>query len=626
MKARFGIISYLFFISIFCNLKAAQFFNYYQLDNSQFPIVKMSFVSKSPGGDKYDFFPADFAITENGRPIPASDISVDCSEKKDSMPVQIMIIWDISQSMSGSSEGIARMEWARQGILRILDSIKFVPKTKMGIITFNTTNTLGMDFTSDKAALINFVNNAKVSPYGTNFAKAFLGASTNVFTKMAATDPDVPRYILFITDGEPDQLFNEPDITNIWKAANTNKTIINEVTMIDNINANMSSILKYSGGHNYPVPTRSDINAVFGQVAGVMQERSYCQLVWKAPFGCDQASKTRNYNLNNTILSVAKSGSYIAPDSSIGDLKPSVPSMLFGKTGVGDTIRTVSFKAINLPYTITGVNFSIDKEVFVQDWGGSAPPFTLNPGESRTLRLWNFGNISGQSHIVNLSLVGDVANICPISNSVNLVIGCNVQPLVSYDFTNVQVKLSSTKVITGSVKNLTNAKLTIKPTISGTDAADFAFTGTVPSTLDIGQAIDLSIKFSPLTEGIKNAVIDYGIPAECGKFSTIIKGTGIPDPKGVNDNFSLSSNLSMRLSPNPASEQTQLIFSSELSGNGKIEILNQIGTIEKYFNITNQSGEENTIDLNTSDLNSSVYFIKLSVGAEVLIKKLLITK
>ena len=85
-----------------------------------------------------------------------------------------------------------------------------------------------------------------------------------------------------------------------------------------------------------------------------------------------------------------------------------------------------------------------------------------------------------------------------------------------------------------------------------------------------------------------------------------------------NDNFQVSSELSIQLYPNPVVNELNVITSN--SEFNKIKVYSLLGNTV----LTSEISVNNTLDV--SKLSSGVYFVEISNGSERTVKKIVITK
>ena len=190
-------------------LASAQYFDVFDIDTSEYPIMKAKFYSTDANGKQIlNHTPDDFEITENGEPRDVIDIRCPIQNVE---PFSIVIAIDVSGSMKG--------ERINSAINAIKSFVNLVPNngSEIAIIAFNNSNYFVSDFTSKKEKIISKVDGLN-SGGGTNFNSAFLNplASSLLIIDKAKHQN---RSVVLITDGYASG--NEASIISEAKNKNT---------------------------------------------------------------------------------------------------------------------------------------------------------------------------------------------------------------------------------------------------------------------------------------------------------------------------------------------------------------------------------------------------------------------
>lgn len=121
-----------------------------------------------------------------------------------SLGVELMVLFDVSQSMLAEDISPSRMEVAKREISRLLDK---VPGSKVGLVAFAGSAALISPITTDASALKMFIESLStdaISTQGTEFKMALEQAEA-AFRRGGQTDDQstkVTRVILIVSDGE----------------------------------------------------------------------------------------------------------------------------------------------------------------------------------------------------------------------------------------------------------------------------------------------------------------------------------------------------------------------------------------------------------------------------------------
>ena len=86
----------------------------------------------------------------------------------------------------------------------------------------------------------------------------------------------------------------------------------------------------------------------------------------------------------------------------------------------------------------------------------------------------------------------------------------------------------------------------------------------------------------------------------------------------------LLNTINMEVYPNPATDMANISFSVKDAGVAKIEILNAVGQVIVSQDLGTISGQQN-ISMNTADLASGMYIVRISVGENITTRSLSIS-
>lgn len=125
-------------------------------------------------------------------------------QKIKSQGVEVMVLFDVSESMLAEDLVPSRLEFAKKEVNRFLDML---PGSKVGLVAFAGNAALVSPITTDASALkmfTEFLDTSTVSSQGTDFKKALEEADLAFEHGGQSTDPAtrVTRVILIISDGE----------------------------------------------------------------------------------------------------------------------------------------------------------------------------------------------------------------------------------------------------------------------------------------------------------------------------------------------------------------------------------------------------------------------------------------
>lgn len=99
--------------------------------------------------------------------------------------------------------------------------------------------------------------------------------------------------------------------------------------------------------------------------------------------------------------------------------------------------------------------------------------------------------------------------------------------------------------------------------------------------------------------------------------STVVPEGILGIEEGDNDDFG------MLMFPNPANESTQVVFDGNAEEESSIAVFNQLGEVVFQNNYGKLNGRQQ-IEINTSDLASGLYFVRINVGDQLATQSLII--
>jgi len=84
---------------------------------------------------------------------------------------------------------------------------------------------------------------------------------------------------------------------------------------------------------------------------------------------------------------------------------------------------------------------------------------------------------------------------------------------------------------------------------------------------------------------------------------------------------------SLNIYPNPVNNQSTIIYSTNATSNVRVSLFNTMGQeVSVLANASNQVAGNYSLQFNASDLNAGVYFCKLKINNNTIVKKLIVTK
>ncbi len=365
-------------------------FSISEVDASQFPKIKCTFIALDATGQSYkNLSSADFDVFERGRNMN-SKVSVECIDTIVEPAVNIILIVDQSNSMLLENEaGEVRWEWVKEGAKAFINTINYSSGTKVGIISFGRVAYTRCWFTDNKKTLIDSLENTVVGG-GTLYDPPFLdryNGAVQMFQR--GSDPTLRRIAVFLTDGEPN---DPPKTDSIVKELQKTNIQVYAITLATPLHPSLVEISSKTGGKSYKVDTKEELENIYRFIALDIQRKQLCTLSWTTDYGCDELDILRNIKVVFKRQSAVVERIYEAPPSSIAKLP--IDQSIY------DFLDPAPNQSNSLDITLTSprANYLVNEikiipstyfDVVSWDVGGSGgpPPFTINAGESRTIRV-----------------------------------------------------------------------------------------------------------------------------------------------------------------------------------------------------------------------------------------------
>ncbi|MBL0177114.1 MAG: choice-of-anchor D domain-containing protein [Ignavibacteria bacterium] len=351
-------------------------FNLLGTDASGYPLVKVSFDAKDRNGVHIgNFVPSDFTVVEDGIVRPVQSVS--CPPPI-TPPLSLTLLIDVSYSM-----GLAgRMNNARVAASTLVRSLSY-PPAATGIISFDDTTRITLPYTSDTTTILSSIGSlSAMAGGGTDVVGGFLDKITGAieFTKNQPGD----KYVVILTDGAPFLLTSEEK--KIIDAATAAGVRIHSVTL--SANTQNFPLRRITAGTNglwfESITTEQAAIDAFKTIGDRIFTYPPCELVYLTD-GCETLRNV-DITLRKNASTVTKSAVVNVPPASIVWLDASTMFVDFGALPTGTT-RTADV-------TLTARNGTVTVQTLTSVFGpftvintGGAVPFTLAPGQSRTIRI-----------------------------------------------------------------------------------------------------------------------------------------------------------------------------------------------------------------------------------------------
>jgi WD40 repeat protein len=363
MRMKKALILTWFLLLYLSNIGLSQSLSFYDLNIDDYPEIKAKFYALDVNGNTIpNISSTDFEITENGEMREILEVS--CPAVKPPDAISSVLTIDISGSMS--RDGLNYAKAAAKAWIEVLP----LGKSECALTTFNSSNFLNMDFTTERSKLKDAIEQLKAGG-GTDFDAGLLNPMAGAL--LISEKAKHKRVIVFLTDGHASG--NEQKII---KKANDLDAVIFSVVLGNPCPEILKNISKQTGGDYFEkITTEEEAKEVYLNILQMAQGGEPCTIKWHSD-GCDLK---RNVEIKLLPYSLTASLSYDVPKSNLSILEISpANSIKFGGVEPEKTGRIIiTMKAINKDINIKSIKSS-NKLFKLSNYSGSA--FKIEAGKS----------------------------------------------------------------------------------------------------------------------------------------------------------------------------------------------------------------------------------------------------
>ncbi|MCX6153634.1 MAG: choice-of-anchor D domain-containing protein [Candidatus Kapabacteria bacterium] len=363
------------------------------VDATKFPVMHASFVALDDNGKSFPNISAsDFTIKDFGSVISPASVSISCIDTLINPELSVILVNDQSTSMTDKlpPDNDTRWDWVRYADSTFVYTLKFQGDTKVAVTTFSFWSWIRCKFSNNPREILDTIINVKVYG-GTDYNPAFFTAPQTGFgciDYMKTRDPKIRRVVIFLTDGVPLKPVNADSI--IFECNNANIQVYGICVNATAVQPDIAKICEKTGGKSFAVATKKALADIYAMIAVEAQSRKMCDISWISPYGCDDQSRfSRTVDLTFKPLNEIEHRPYTAPIGSVAGFDLSTQILAFGDPNpLTSSDVTLVIKPKGTKALITGGQFKPINTFFsIVDWGGTAPPFTLDTNQSRTITL-----------------------------------------------------------------------------------------------------------------------------------------------------------------------------------------------------------------------------------------------
>jgi hypothetical protein len=364
-----------------------QTFNITKIDTTAFPLIKVNTLILTEMGNPWPQIKStDFKVFENGVDLTSS-FNISCPTSQPDKTANIVVAVEQSLDMKREvAKNVTVFDWISDELKYFFNTYQFSDNSNMALIGFNTLANPIVDFTNDKNKLINGLGTIKFAG-ATLYEDIFINQTSSAVAMLKQTPPDRHRIIIMITAKKPLGTIGEIVIQNSMKLNNCRLYIIS--VAMPEANLEMNNIALQSGGKYYEPNTkeslRNNLEAIKQEIA---KDLPICSISWKSTFACTAQELTKSVLLKFLPQYAVLTTEYIMDSTFITYALKQPASLDFGPKTLKDTTRLkVVVTPKNAPMTVNNVYVTPPTYFSITDMGGSNPPFTLEPDESRTFTV-----------------------------------------------------------------------------------------------------------------------------------------------------------------------------------------------------------------------------------------------
>ncbi|MDQ1265620.1 MAG: hypothetical protein QG635_771 [Bacteroidota bacterium] len=332
----------LFLALIFYQTVFSQSLSVFNLDTIGFPHLKAKFFAFDAAGNQItNLSITDFQVLENSEQRKVTYVS--CPQPKPPQALSSVLTIDISGSMSGNN-----LLLAKEAAKAWLDGLP-LGKSECAITSFDHSNYLNQDFTTDKNSLLNAVNSLQAKG-GTNYDAALIEqtAGSLIITKNSKHK----RVVVFLSDGVP----NKPPISSdIISEANSQNVTIYSVILGMNCPQSMRDVSEQTGGMWYEnVRTVEEARIIYQKILQTAQGGDPCRIEWESLISClsNSVSVEIKLLLNGTKSNLA----YQYPYKSTAKLEYNPPIIRLLNAAPGIKVeKKLTVTARNMPFNVSNI-------------------------------------------------------------------------------------------------------------------------------------------------------------------------------------------------------------------------------------------------------------------------------
>ena len=596
----------------------SQAFNMFQLDDSEYPIIKGTFVAKNFVGDYFDDLTVDdFDVFENDENFDET-ISISCTKVEEEQPLSVVLMLESSGSMREVVEdNETRIQWAMEACRKFIDSLKYGPPGALKVIGFAGAFDESQWFT-EYEPLDHFLRNLAIQPGAVDYNPPFDAA----LTALESRPSNMRKIILCVYDGPPTATrpFHWENRIPRCRQSDIEVYGVNLVYDFDGDFSDFTRFANQTGGKNKVVFTKNKkdlINALKTKAYEIQGYREVCKLIWESQQPCDINEVTRNVKVrfHRSTFIDSSMMTYNAPEPPTLEFSNDI---IFFSDDPAYSSQNAEIIARNDKIVLNSFEFS-EEGIFT---ASISTPYEIQEDSPFSFTIDYIEDPVTDPQIIELSFGTDP---CPVNKTIKLITNSSMDAKDTIDFDKVDIGETTEKEFECVVKNIMPVPVTGSCELTGSGIAEMEIIeGGGAFTLEPDECLDVKIKYARTSGGKIDVKLDYGLPLVFGEPRTVVTmDTSMTDVEEIitENNYYLADNY-----PNPAENITNIEYYLPVPQPVHINIYNIYGEkIKALVGGAIQSGVNN-VQFNADELSSGIYIYELRTPTVTLNKRMIINK
>ncbi|MBK7411739.1 MAG: choice-of-anchor D domain-containing protein [Ignavibacteria bacterium] len=361
------------FLCLACLHQAnAQSITLFDVDTSKFPTMTGKIWAFDAAGNQQRPSASELSLTENGQPRTITSIT--CPPQQPPKALSVVLVIDVSGSMGSGYGSEPNIELAKSAARAWVNGLP-LGRSECAITSFDGSNYLNQDFTTDRDKLLNAISPLKPNG-GTDYDAALINPMAGGL--IVSKRGNHQKVIVFLTDGQ-----GGGTESAIVAEANSQSCIVYCVTLGMPAPDILENIASRTGGQTYEnVTTVEGAEDVYNKILQVAQGSLPCDITWTGEAPCSSV----NTAVELTWQGQKSQAGYAPPSGAIASLTVAPSYVAFGKrqpATQNDT--TLMLTAQNADFTVTGITRTFGSADFTVV--NTTFPLTIPQNTSRTITL-----------------------------------------------------------------------------------------------------------------------------------------------------------------------------------------------------------------------------------------------